>query len=118
MAAAMAITGKGKRRLQLMAKARKVPGAAKIWGEWTFDEQKLRAWVKTLEDESCPIEPTLAANAPMPDPGAAGRRQITTSGAATRSTAGSASRESSSAGRYTQAMSRLLAPRSRRTSHG
>lgn len=117
MAAAMAITGKGKRRLQLMAKARKVPGAAKIWGEWTFDEQKLRAWVKTLEDESCPIEPTPAAAVPSPA-AAAARRPLTPSGAATRSMGANASRESSSDGRYEQAKSRLLAYGSRRTSRG
>ena len=49
MAQAVAITGKSDRALQAMALAGKVPGAAKIGGEWTFDEATLRAWVKELE---------------------------------------------------------------------
>lgn len=48
MAAACAITGKDVRARQVMATGRKVPSAAKIGGEWTFGEARLRAWVKML----------------------------------------------------------------------
>lgn len=114
IAQACAITGKAKRRLQLMAKKGKVPGAAKIWGEWTFDEAKLRAWVRELEDASCPNDQTAAA-ATTP---AAERRRRTQNGAATRFTVASGSMVGSGGGRYKQAMSTLLGSGSRRTSRG
>jgi hypothetical protein len=57
MAQAVAITGKSERALQSMALAGKVPGAAKIGGEWTFNEARLRAWVEELEIPKCHAKP-------------------------------------------------------------
>src|SRR6266508_1556301 len=119
MAAACAITGKKPRRLQLMAKAGKVPSAAKIEGEWTFNVLRLRQWVRDLEDASCPSPATQDPQSEQPRAApAAARPRPTPNGAATSCTAASASRASSAAGRYEQAMSNLLGLRSRRTSRG
>jgi hypothetical protein len=51
MAAACAITGKAARALRDLATAGKIPGAAKIGGEWTFDVARLRAWICDLEQQ-------------------------------------------------------------------
>ena len=62
MAQALAITGLGMRRLQLMAKAGEVPGAIKIWGTWTFDECALRKWLHELEEEQCRTRKAVGAS--------------------------------------------------------
>ena len=115
---ACAITGMTPRRLQLMVKAGRVPGAAKMFGVLTFDEAKLRAWVKEREDETClvPRIPVSELTPTVPDLPAVEKPRGTRSGAARRYTAASGSRESSRAGRYEQVMSKLLAPASRKTS--
>jgi len=98
MAQAVAITGKSKRALQAMALAGKVPGAAKIGGEWTFNEATLRAWVEELEIPQCPAKPLRIR-----------------SGAARSSGVGSRSRARSTGGAYEQTMVKLRALGSRRT---
>lgn len=118
-AQACAITGMTPRRLQLAAKAGKVPGAAKMFGVLTFDEATLRAWVKERVEETCKTAPQIPAAPPIsppPEPPAVERPRGTRSGVARRFTGASASRESSPGGRYEQAMSKLLAPGSRKTS--
>jgi hypothetical protein len=97
-----------------MAKAGKVPGAAKIEGEWTFNLERLRGWVKELEEQSCQTPKTTPAESVAP-PAAARSRPIR-SGTATSSTAARQSRASYGDGRYEQAMSKLLAYGSRKTS--
>lgn len=51
MPVAMAITGKSARVLQSMALKQLIPGACKIGGEWTFNEKRLRAWVRGEPDQ-------------------------------------------------------------------
>src|SRR6186997_1173007 len=99
IAQAVAITGKSERALQAMALAGKVPGAAKIGGEWTFDEATLRSWVKELEE----LTQCLARPLPM------------RSGAARSYGAGSRSRAKSIGGAYEQTMQKLRSLGSRRT---
>ena len=48
-------TGKGRRALQAMAARGRIPGAAKIGREWTFDRIKVRRWIRDLEGAACPI---------------------------------------------------------------
>jgi hypothetical protein len=43
------ITGLSSRVLQAMALRGEIDGAAKLGGLWTFDEERLRAWVKSKE---------------------------------------------------------------------
>src|SRR5947209_6027680 len=51
MAAAVVITGEDVRTLQALAAAGRIPGAAKLSRNWSFDEAKLRAWVRGKERE-------------------------------------------------------------------
>ena len=46
-----AILGIEPRTVQRLAKEGEIPSAAKIGGRLTFDEQRVRAWVKEREDE-------------------------------------------------------------------
>lgn len=57
IAEAQSITGKSKRSLQTMARQGKIPGAAKLGGEWTFDLKRLRKWIRDSE-----VKPTLVAD--------------------------------------------------------
>ena len=52
-AAAVRITGLSRRAIQEMAARGEIPGAAKLGARWTFDEAKLRRWVKAREEEGC-----------------------------------------------------------------
>src|SRR5262249_3282866 len=102
---ACAITGMSPRQLLLAVRAGDGPrlGAAKMRGLYTFSIDKLRAYVADKEAQSCPNQ--LADVRPRATP----------TGAATRSGVASGSRASTTAGRYTRAMSKLLQPGSRRT---
>lgn len=46
------ITGRNLRTVQHYAKKGLIPGAALLMGRWTFDEVRLRAWVKG-EEQKC-----------------------------------------------------------------
>jgi hypothetical protein len=98
IAQAIAITGKSERALQGMALAGKIPGAAKIGGEWTFNDATLRAWVEELEITQCHARPLPIR-----------------SGAARSYGVGSRSRVKSTGGHYEQTMLKLLAHGSKRT---
>jgi predicted DNA-binding transcriptional regulator AlpA len=43
------MTGLSVRKVQELAAAGKLPGAAKLGGVWTFDPQKVRAWIEERE---------------------------------------------------------------------
>ena len=43
------ITSLSVRKVQELAAAGRIPGAAKMGGAWTFSEEKLRAWIKNCE---------------------------------------------------------------------
>lgn len=47
--AVAAITGLSVRTVQHMAARDKIPGAARLGGVWTFDEARLRAWIRERE---------------------------------------------------------------------
>lgn len=47
------ITGESERTLQAAAAAGSIPGAAKLFKCWTFDERSLRAWLRGKEQEPC-----------------------------------------------------------------
>jgi phage terminase Nu1 subunit (DNA packaging protein) len=47
------ILGRPVRTVQDWAAQAKIPGAAKVVGSWTFDEQRLRNWIRRLEAEQC-----------------------------------------------------------------
>jgi hypothetical protein len=49
MARAIEITGENARTLRAAAAAGLIPGAARPFKCWTFDEARLRAWLKTKE---------------------------------------------------------------------
>ena len=46
------ITGLSIRGVQSMAARGDIPGAAKLGKVWTFNERKLRAWIKEKEEEA------------------------------------------------------------------
>jgi hypothetical protein len=66
MAVACAITGKKPRSLRGMCLAGQVPGAAKLGGEWTFNEAQLRAWIDDLEQQ--PASTRVRKRRPTPPP--------------------------------------------------
>ncbi|MGG5812569.1 helix-turn-helix domain-containing protein [Falsiroseomonas sp. CW058] len=47
------ITSLSVRKVQEMAAAGKIPGAAKLGGSWTFDPVKLRDWIAQQESLAC-----------------------------------------------------------------
>lgn len=99
MAQAVAITGENERTLQAAAARGAIPGATKPFKCWTFDEAKLRAWLKRQEAKPChddEIDPTRRTARPPTSTTAAG-----SNGRAFRS--GAASSEEA----YRQAMRRL-----------
>jgi hypothetical protein len=53
MPRAMAITGEKERTLQAAAAAGLIPGAAKPFKCWTFDEAELRAWLAAKGSKPC-----------------------------------------------------------------
>lgn len=95
MAEACAITGKASRAIQDMAATGKIPGAAKIGGEWTFNELTLRRWVERLESTPCQ----------EPD---GGRPRLIRFGGGASCGAGSRSAARTASGRYEQTMRKLL----------
>jgi excisionase family DNA binding protein len=64
--AAAAILGVSQRTVQSLAIAGELPGAARIGGTWTFDAEKLTAFLKQRErDAECVVVPFRA---PKPQP--------------------------------------------------
>jgi hypothetical protein len=53
MAVAVEILGESARTIRNKAAAGEIPGAAKIFGTWTFDEALLHAFVAEKEREIC-----------------------------------------------------------------
>jgi hypothetical protein len=86
---AMAILGLKKRMIEAMALRGELPGAAKISNRWTFDLNKLRAYVR----DKVKRQGQWAQNR---------NHQQAVSGAAIPSTVGLALRANSSPGRFTQ----------------
>jgi hypothetical protein len=60
--AAAEISGLSVRTIQ--ARAPEIPGAAKLFGRWTFDPVKLRRWLKEMEDASSCRATSTAAGPP------------------------------------------------------
>ncbi len=56
--AAAAITGLSLWNIQRMALRGEIPGAAKHGFRWTFNESKLRRWIRHKEAEACRIVET------------------------------------------------------------
>jgi hypothetical protein len=46
------LTSLSLRQIQSMAVAGRIPGAAKLGGVWTFDPDKIAAWVRAAEREA------------------------------------------------------------------
>lgn len=64
---AVAITGLSTRTIQNLAAQGKIPGAAKLAGQWTFDLARLRRWVRQLEGETaCRGNPTTSTGEEEP----------------------------------------------------
>jgi hypothetical protein len=111
MARAIEIVGLSERVMQQMAEAGELPGAIKIRGVWTFDEQRLFEYLADLEKQQCETRRTVAGERSRP------ARTRTGAARGTRKPygRGSKSRASPSAGRsdydglYDQAISKLLA---------
>ncbi|HXT81402.1 MAG TPA: helix-turn-helix domain-containing protein [Acetobacteraceae bacterium] len=55
------LTSIGRRAVQDMAAAGKIPGAAKLGGLWTFDPDKLSRWITQRERQACRSISTYAA---------------------------------------------------------
>lgn len=53
------ITSLSVRKVQELAIAGKLPGAAKLGGVWTFDPLRLRAWIRERED-ACHGNPEIS----------------------------------------------------------
>lgn len=70
-AEAQSITGKSKRSLQIMAQQGKIPGAAKLGGEWTFDPKRLRKWIRDCEVKPAVVtdnrRPYAVSRSPSPE---------------------------------------------------
>lgn len=60
VAQAASILGLPPRTVQDAAAKGSIPSAAKILGRWTFDERRLRAWVREREVAACPAIYTSA----------------------------------------------------------
>lgn len=88
--AAACVVGVPVRTIQALACRGEIPGAAKIGRRWTFDEARLRVWLKGKEDEA--------------RQSAADRCRVAFTGAAERSTAASRSRATSTDLACTQMM--------------
>lgn len=91
IARAAEITGENVRTLQALAAAGRVPGAAKLSRNWTFDIADLRIWIRRRKAETC-------QNA---------RRRKTATGAGPSYGGNSRSVERSSDGAYEQTMRQL-----------
>ena len=56
---AASILGLSVRAVQNMAAQGKIPGAAKMGAIWTYDEVKLRNWIRELEEKTQRCRPTF-----------------------------------------------------------
>jgi hypothetical protein len=66
--AASAILGVSQRTVQSIATAGGLPGAARIGGAWTFDSEKLTAFVKEREREAERVVVPIRPQKPRPRP--------------------------------------------------
>lgn len=66
--AAATILGVSQRTVQSMATAGELPGAARIGGTWTFDSEKLTAFVKQRERDAENVVVLIKAPKPGPRP--------------------------------------------------
>jgi excisionase family DNA binding protein len=66
--AAAAILGVSQRTIQSLAIAGELPGAARIGGTWTFDAEKLTAFVKQRERDAERVVIPFRAPKPQPRP--------------------------------------------------
>jgi excisionase family DNA binding protein len=66
--AAAAILGVSQRTVQSLAVAGELPGAARIGGTWTFDSEKLMAFVKQRELDAERVVIPFRAPKPPPRP--------------------------------------------------
>lgn len=92
---------------------RKVNIVVKVDGEYLWHRVWLLAWIETLAEEQCQTRKALAGPRPRPI-----RNGASVSGTARPSGGAFASKGSSGGGRYTRAMSNLLARGLPRTSRG
>lgn len=60
---AMLVTGLERRTLQNLSARGEVWGAAKLGGQWTYDRQALRAWVRAQENEVASRRTSTSATA-------------------------------------------------------
>jgi excisionase family DNA binding protein len=66
--AAAAILGVSQRTVQSLAIAGELPGAARIGGTWTFNSEKLTAFVKQRERDAENVVVSFGAPKPRPRP--------------------------------------------------
>jgi hypothetical protein len=66
--AASAILGVSQRTVQSLALTGELPGAAMIGGVWTFDSEKLTAFVKQRERDAERVVVSFKAPTPQPRP--------------------------------------------------
>ena len=66
--AAATILGVSQRTVQSMATAGELPGAARIGGTWTFNSEKLTAFVKQRERDAERVVVPFKAPKPQPRP--------------------------------------------------
>jgi excisionase family DNA binding protein len=66
--AAAAILGVSQRTVQSLAITGELPGAARIGGTWTFDSEKLTAFVKQRERDAENVVVSITAPRPQPRP--------------------------------------------------
>lgn len=100
MARAVEISGENERTLQAAAARGDIPGAAKPFKCWTFDEAELRKWLKAKERKPCQIDPQEQEER--------GKRQRTRSSGTGSNGRASRSPAKSSEEAYQRAMNALL----------
>jgi hypothetical protein len=66
--AAAAMLGVSQRTVQSLAITGELPGAARIGGVWTFDSEKLTAFVKLREHDAERVVVSFKAAKPQPRP--------------------------------------------------
>lgn len=61
------LTSLSESKVYEMAAAGRIPGAAKLGGTWTFDPDKIEAWIRRAERLACPAvdQITIAERASM-----------------------------------------------------
>jgi Helix-turn-helix domain len=65
------LTGYSVRRIQEWTAAGKIPGAMRVVKKWTYDEAKVRAWIRRLEGEACRASQPISISALAPGTGPA-----------------------------------------------